>query len=367
MKKTFFILFLFFGKICLLFPDDHRSYTITGTLPDSIDNVYADLVPVWPEDKTEYSDSALVKKGKFVFEGAVDNGKYLYYVSIREFPGLEASLILEPGTLSYQYPISDDIRYAGIKGTNLNDAYTDSIFILSISVSEFGKAVMEGRLDITDAKESGAVEKMKSDLLRFNKNVSSFIEKNRDNPVGEYLFLIYSQLLSKEDREELLPYLSEKGQQRYDKIEEMRHPETVSPEGQYLPFSGKAPDGSLVDLSTLPQNKKLVLLDFWASWCVPCLKEVPTLQKLYADCQDKGLEIVSISIDTSEKAWKGALDKTEMPWVHLIDNKDKEANIATKYGVVAIPYTVLIDSSGEIVGVNLRGQSLIDKINDLLK
>lgn len=92
--------------------------------------------------------------------------------------------------------------------------------------------------------------------------------------------------------------------------------------GKRLPaFSAPDRNGNIHSDSDLRKNKKCVLIDFWASWCGPCRREIPNLKKIYEAYVDKGLEIISISIDKEDKAWQKALDEEQLPWPNLIDGK----------------------------------------------
>jgi alkyl hydroperoxide reductase subunit AhpC len=94
---------------------------------------------------------------------------------------------------------------------------------------------------------------------------------------------------------------------------------------------------------------------------------MPVLIQLYEDYKDKGLEIISISLDENELKWRKSIEKHNMPWIQIINGKQQMDDIAKIYGVTAIPHTILIDKEGRIVSVNLRGQTLIDKIENLLE
>lgn len=94
---------------------------------------------------------------------------------------------------------------------------------------------------------------------------------------------------------------------------------------------------------------------------------MPVLTELYNKYKDKGFEIIGISIDNNEHQWKQAIEKHNMTWLQIISKKEKSNNAEEKYDVKYIPYTVLIDSTGKIIDTNLRGEELLDKIDNLLK
>ena len=120
-------------------------------------------------------------------------------------------------------------------------------------------------------------------------------------------------------------------------------------------------DGKEVTLEELCQGQKYVLIDFWASWCNPCRKEIPNLKKLYEKYADKGFQIISISIDKKKADWEKALKEEQLPWPNYLDNGD----VAVIYKVKMIPTIYLIDSNGIMVGENLRGETLVQKLAEL--
>lgn len=123
-------------------------------------------------------------------------------------------------------------------------------------------------------------------------------------------------------------------------------------------------DGTTAQLTELVKANKYTLIDFWASWCGPCIKEVPHLKAAYADFKSKGFEIVGISVDQEADDWQKAIKEHEMSWLHF--NDTKEDGVATQYGVIAIPHTLLVDSEGKVVAMNLRGDALTKKLAELL-
>lgn len=132
----------------------------------------------------------------------------------------------------------------------------------------------------------------------------------------------------------------------------------------YPTFDVLSADGKKVASTQLTKGKKYLLIDFWASWCVPCRKEIPNLKQCYADYQDKGLQIISISLDRSDAAWKKALNEEQLPWPNGID----KAGIADAYKVQAIPAMFLVEvKTGKIIGDGLRGESLRNKLAELMK
>jgi thiol-disulfide isomerase/thioredoxin len=110
-----------------------------------------------------------------------------------------------------------------------------------------------------------------------------------------------------------------------------------------------------------------LLVDFWASWCVPCRHANPVLKKLYETYQSKGLDIISVSIDESMTAWKNAVKTDGLPWKQLIADKGPETPEIAPYAITAVPSTYLIDSKGTIIAKNLSPEELTKKVESLFK
>ncbi|MYD46371.1 MAG: redoxin domain-containing protein [Gammaproteobacteria bacterium] len=133
----------------------------------------------------------------------------------------------------------------------------------------------------------------------------------------------------------------------------------------------KVPEFTLVNyegvdrsLYTLLADNDMVLIDFWASWCGPCIADFPELKKLHAAYTDEDFEIVGVSIDDTEEEWKGGVDDHELPWINLGELKGWEGPVATIYGVNGIPKGFLVDSQGCIYKKNIRPAALKEFLVD---
>ena len=125
--------------------------------------------------------------------------------------------------------------------------------------------------------------------------------------------------------------------------------------------------GEMHKLSEYVGNGKVVLIDFWASWCPPCRAEMPNLVKAYKDYKGKGFDIVGISLDSKADAWAKGVKDLNITWTQLSDLKGWQNGGAALYGVNSIPHTVLVDKDGTIIAKNLHGQELEDQIKEVLK
>lgn len=133
-------------------------------------------------------------------------------------------------------------------------------------------------------------------------------------------------------------------------------------EGREFPgLEGKALDGKPVGTATL--KGKVVLIDFWATWCPPCRAEIPNVLAAYEKYHAKGFEVIAVSLDRDEADLKKFVEEKEMPWAQIYEGASE---IAEQYGVESIPTTYLIDADGKIAARDLRGDDLEKKLEELL-
>jgi thiol-disulfide isomerase/thioredoxin len=120
-------------------------------------------------------------------------------------------------------------------------------------------------------------------------------------------------------------------------------------------------------LSIANQKGKVVLLDFWATWCGPCVAELPNVLETYEKHHSKGFEIIGISLDQDRAKLTSFLEKRKMTWPQYFDGKGWENKLAQKYGIQSIPATFLLDGEGKIIGKDLRGEDLEAAVAKALK
>jgi peroxiredoxin len=134
----------------------------------------------------------------------------------------------------------------------------------------------------------------------------------------------------------------------------------------------KAPDFTMNDVDGKPIvlsskiGSKLLLIDFWAAWCGPCRRENPNVVKVYTEFHKKGFDVFGVSLDREKADWTKAIADDKLTWTHVSDLQYWGNAAAKMYAVNSIPANFLLDEKGTIIGRNLRGEDLYNKVNELL-
>ena len=132
----------------------------------------------------------------------------------------------------------------------------------------------------------------------------------------------------------------------------------------FIDFEAEAPDGTKHRLSDYVGRGQYVLIDFWASWCGPCISSFPFMKQLYATYKDRGLIFLGVSCDKNRDAWLKALDKHQLPWASLL-SPAREDDALRLYGVSSIPTVILIAPDGTIIATDIEGKELKAKLEEI--
>lgn len=323
-------------------------------------------------------DSAEVKNGKYRFKHNIKENEPVLLYLITGFDNGNIMFFMEPGevvirTRSAAYPSSSSVA-----GTVTNDLFSEYKLISERCTEEQADSIRKlsesrGR-EWMDSKEGfdyrnriGARAVMKCNTERLK-----FLLDNNSSPLSPLMMeRELLPMLSNAYAEQILNSLSPslKGHPYYRAVNNAVRAKELKVGGELPDIPLPLRDGSVAHLSDF--RGKYVLLDFWASWCGPCMRELPYLKQLYDETLDKREQfvIVSFSIDNKEKAWKDAIMNKDIDrdgWVHGSDLMGWGSPSARMMGVEAIPRMILIDPDGKAVSFTLRGEELVRRVKQIL-
>ena len=330
-----------------------NQFVIEGNVAGTNDVVYL------LDKKRTPLDSATVENGAFRIKGVADTPSVAYLADARDMQGTFATMvILEPGTITVA-DNAENPQFKLVSGTVSNDA--------NKAYSEAGMALTkEYRNPETSDERRSAIEKEYEALTdkALEQNLSNFfgamlLSQQSYGMGGQELLDMIAKFPAELQQTELLTTLKTTAEQKLKTDIGQPYIDVVQNDAQ-----GK--ELSLKSVVENPENK-YVLLDFWASWCLPCRQENVNLIKIYKRYRPKGLEIISVSIDDNKQAWLSAIGQDGCDWKNVSDLKGGQSEIAADYCVKGIPCTFILDGENRIVAKNLRGKDLEKKIDEMLK
>jgi thiol-disulfide isomerase/thioredoxin len=370
--------FLFFCTVLLtgLLTDAQvKKFIVNGSLPATAKKYTALLS--W--NNGAVAEEAKVVNGKFTISGEINEPVFatlsLQETNSRQFNRLEfeqntINLFLDAGTITVaSKTFLWDAEVKGSTVTNDYQQYQQQVKKLLRLESKMG--------EVFDAYKKEKNEKAAADVFSLYEQMSdlyymeqaAFVTANPKSPVSLYLAeQATGNELDAAKGEPLFNMLdallqnSEKGKELKAMIET----------GKKSMIGAKAidfsqPDANGKNISLLSFKGKYVLVDFWASWCVPCRAESPTLVKAYEQYKSKNFEIFSVSLDKDKNKWLKAVKDDQYTWPQAGDMKGWENDAAAQYGISGIPFNFLLNPEGVIIARNLRGEELEKKLAALLK
>jgi peroxiredoxin len=304
---------------------------------------------------------------KFYYK-ATANANYVVFAQVtNKRRNGDFTFFLDKGTLIISGDINamDDVK---VTGTPINDEYAagtktefsfykqrDSIYKIANGLDKNGEEYKRLMTNVDSVMESLQTFRVK------------YIEQHPASMFGAMQLYVMQDNIPVAQLEKLYKSLQAPAKDLVmlknipSRIEAKKASET----GKIAPgFAMKDANGKLINLADY--KGKYVLLDFWASWCVPCRQESPGLVKAYQKFKGKPFEIISVSSDVKEPSWRKAIKDDKLDgWVHICDFKGLNNQIAIEYGVQPIPDNFLIDPDGKIIARHLFGEELEQKLGTL--
>jgi len=349
----------------------------------TVDSLNGASVRIESENYLTVYDSAIVKNGHFKFNTKLPkDGFYWLFVLAKTPEGVSGT--------QFQIYVQNNALYK-FKGTGFNSLLKHHYYTM-ISTSHAENKLFQVEKLWIQKEDSLVVVKQKIDKL-FEKNLSDTYYTNRyadsskllEKQVGDAKEAAILQFVQSDGTSVITPYFITQTATLFDNYDKFKNAlAKVSPEVkrsayygqaarllksvQHISKGGKAPALFGKDIDGRPlgdayKKNKLILLSFWASYCIPCREEAPDLKKIYAKYKNKGFEIVSISIDESKDNWKGALEKDQLPWLNISEcvPAEKSKNVEN-YVIKGVPASYLINGEGKILYKDLW----LDKLDMVL-
>ncbi|MDR3007327.1 MAG: AhpC/TSA family protein [Sphingobacterium sp.] len=352
----------------------------------------------WDKAGQRQVDSSKIENNKFVFKGKLQEPILAILYSD---PNIERAanpdllrFYLEPASMTANLT-TGKFADAEIKGSKTQDEWSllnqkekvvrNEMVDLDREYAEKSKKLrdadralkeMEAKVAKLTEEQSDFKQNFEPFKKRLNQINLDFIVNNPDSYVSSHLMLYMMSRIDLNEVERLYAGLSDRVKKSADGMEVSNHIREVksgSPGSKAHEFRATDIDGK--SLALADYRGKYVLLDFWASWCVPCRKSNPHLISIYNKYKDKGFEIIGVADDdNNEKAWRKAVDQDKiMIWRHVLNGMkvndgqyDRSRAIANNYGVSSLPTKVLVDPNGMIVGRYSSGSEKDDDLDNKL-
>lgn len=371
-------------------------YIIEGSIKNQKMNKFAYL---YVPSTHSILKKSLIADGRFSFSGYVTKddliselflsssnslSKDWYYENINKIQ--KRPVVLENQIISIN--INNNPKNAIIKGGDLNDQYNqiytiDQQYAINWKKINNKYNMLLGRAnDSQRIKEDINAERQNELLLLessyFNQQVM-FAEKNITSPFTLYILnglsgigsitnninynkinSIYQKLPEKEKATQLGKRIKNNLS-----LQEVRINSSVNVNDKAPFFQIKTSKGKMFNLNTYKGT--YILLDFWASWCGPCRGEFPYMKEVYQRFHDQGLDILTISLDTSKSKWEKASLEEQLPWIDALSPEGFKSKLAGLYHITFIPQNFLIGPNGNVIAKNMRGESLMKGIQKILK
>lgn len=358
IKHPIFYIALFTAIIISSCSNKERSYAINGSVKPEKNGDYIMLFK-YRGDSIYAVDTTIISKGTFKFSGE-ETLHDIAIITTGNYPDIvrAAEVVLERGEIAIYL---DSISV--VKGTPLNELYSEH----KKKNNEFWgdiKVLVQQKKYSTNPNNELLEEKSAHE-----KYLVDFYKKNVLNPVGRRTFKECPINLQNEDIYQIYELLSEEYKSDPEIADRIKHCEEVDKKiklgGQLIgqkhtDFELFTPDKSTIMLSDYVGKSEFLLIDFWASYCGPCIRKVPERKAIYDKYKDKGFQIISISLDNSLSQWQKVINKVDAPWIHLSDLKDNSPLNET-YHIFGIPHSILLDKEGTIIQVGVS-ESFLDEI-----
>jgi peroxiredoxin len=366
------LIILLFSALLIISCNSGDEYSLKGNAYGFADGTKVFLFEVDQNNQSSAKDTLEVKNGRFEgsYPNAVDTP--LNYIKME---GSDANIVffVENEDLIAQI-YKDSLDASQVLGGKQNELY-NSFLITTRKFNKqkemLGKAFEKARLEQDDIMVNEIRNKNVSLIQEEVSYKRQFVDENSNSIFGLMLLseLFYQEELSADETARIIQQLSPKMSSHplvIDLKEKIEISKKADIGGVAPNFEAPSPNGKNLSLNEV--LGKYTIIDFWASWCRPCRAENPNVVKVYEKYHEKGLNIISVSLDKNgqKDRWIQAIKDDRMNWHHVSNLQFWQDPIARQYNVRSIPATFLLDEQGRIIDKNLRGAALENRIAELL-
>ena len=307
-----------------------------------------------------------LKTETFILKGDVENTD----ARIILFPSLQRRMVVFMGndTINIDGSSETDVTISGSKSNVDYEEFLYDIKPLNDFVDYYRNQMMSTQ---SQGLHDSAVIELNTAYNMYQTAIDRFLVRKKTSPVAA-LVLAYSydtdpnrDVLMLEKRYNQLTGTALQSQFAKNLSDVIKEDKIGAMGTQSLDFTQADTAGKKVSLSQF--KGKYVLVDFWASWCRPCRAENPNVVAAYNKYKDKNFTILSVSLDQEKANWLQAIHADNLTWTHVSDLKYFQNSVAELYHIKEIPQNILIDPTGKIVGKNLRGPALDQRLNEILQ
>jgi peroxiredoxin len=338
------------------------NFTIEGKFQNAVPQTKVYLYGIVKSNSVPIDSTVLSEEGEFKFTKATKGVDFFkvganrneYVIIAQNGDKIKLSADLNDETMAYALSGAEEADKLQEFNTFRNK-YTAKMAAIQ---SNFEKQV-----DANPDKREMIAEQLRPEMSKVSEELINFILKfAKENPKSLTSFYAMNSLSPSEYEKEFIEYSDNIKSNFNDNaavtefLVRMAKLKTVQVGQQAPAFTMTSIDGKKISLADF--KGKYVLLDFWASWCMPCRQENPNVVKAYNTYKDKNFTVLGVSLDKDPKAWAQAVAADGLGWAHVSELKDFEGPTVRLYQIEAIPSSFLIDPNGKIIGKNLRGEEL---------
>lgn len=353
MKKSFYLLA---AAAAFAACSENKGYVVTGTVEGAADGDTVYLAAVEGRQLVNV-DSTTIQNGTFTFKGVQDTAvaRYITYKAEGK-EGLNINFFLENGKINVN--VSEGANDSAT-GTLNNDAYQE----IRVQLNEINgkmREIYESMSDttLTDEQREAKGEEMNELQEKQMAAVKNGIAKNITNLAGITLLKQNYYYLSVEELDPLMPQIPAAfdNDERIIRIKENVEKMKATAAGQkFTDFEMQTPEGETVKLSDYVGKGKVVLVDFWASWCGPCRRETAVIKDLLKEYGPKGLDVVGVAVWDEPDNTRKAIEELALPWPQILNAQSVPTEL---YGIAGIPTIIIIDPDGKIVSRDKQDEEL---------